>query len=329
MEAGGVGAQGAGGGAHLRAVGFDVGDEELGHQVRGRVAAEQDRAVVVLRGDDGGVAQRLQALQILDDALAEDGPAIHLRRGGGGGPIVAGELHAVGGLSADADVGGVVGEALAHHCALGIDDVAVEGQRTQAGGGVLHVGGEGADLGVRGVEAACLHNAMLPVFAIDADGLERADVDNGLGGGEVVLCGRRLKVLQRGLLGSVGPQGILIGLVGCGPQAVTDRGEVVVRRGQGDGAVAAAAAGVGGVAADAYSDADDALTHGLLAHQGAEVGNRLVAGAVVQAVLDEVGSLHAWQHQQRLLAVELSLHGAQHGIVLRGIRRSSSIGSER
>ena len=86
-----------------------------------------------------------------------------------------------------------------------------------------------------------------------------------------------------------------------------------------DGAVAAAAAGVGGVVADADGDADDALVAGLLLHERAVVGDGLVGGDVVQAVLDEVGALHAGEQQLGLLAVEFGLHGAQDRVVLRAI----------
>jgi len=69
--------------------------------------------VVVLGGDDGGVAQLLQTLEVVDDALAEDGPGLQLAGGDAGGAVVAGELHAVGSLTADADAGTVAGVALA------------------------------------------------------------------------------------------------------------------------------------------------------------------------------------------------------------------------
>ena len=54
-----------------------------------------------------------------------------------------------------------------------------------------------------------------------------------------------------------------------------------------------AAAAVGDVVADADGDADDALVAGLLAGERAVVGDGLVGGEVVEAVLDEVGPLHA------------------------------------
>ena len=48
VKAGGIGSLGASGGAHLGAVGFDVGDEEAVEDVGGGVAAEEDGAVVVV-----------------------------------------------------------------------------------------------------------------------------------------------------------------------------------------------------------------------------------------------------------------------------------------
>ncbi len=63
---GGVGALGAGGGAHLGAVGLDVGNEEAVEDIGGGVAGEEDGAVVVVGGDDGGVAQSVEAIEIID-----------------------------------------------------------------------------------------------------------------------------------------------------------------------------------------------------------------------------------------------------------------------
>ena len=87
-----------------------------------------------------------------------------------------------------------------------------------------------------------------------------------------------LEPLQRGLLRGVGAKGVLVGLVGRRPEGVLQRERVVVGRGELDGSVAAAAAAVDGVVADADGDANDALVVGLLAGQRAVVGDRLVAG---------------------------------------------------
>ena len=46
----------------------------------------------------------------------------------------------------------------------------------------------------------------------------------------------------------------------------------------------------------------------------AEVGDGLVAGDVIEAVLDEVGLLHAGQLEAGLLAGELGLHGGESGV---------------
>ena len=86
-------------------------------------------------------------------------------------------------------------------------------------------------------------------------------------------------------------------LVGGGPEGVAEGFGVVVGGGEFDGAVAAAAAGVGLVVADADGDADDALVVVLFAGEGAVVGDGLVGGEVVQAVLDEVGPLHAGEEE--------------------------------
>src|SRR5277367_496973 len=57
FETGREGSGGAGGGSHLRAVGFDVGNEETGEYVGGGVSAEEDGTVVVLGGDYGSFAE--------------------------------------------------------------------------------------------------------------------------------------------------------------------------------------------------------------------------------------------------------------------------------
>ncbi len=82
-------------------------------------------------------------------------------------------------------------------------------------------------------------------------------------------------------------------------------------------AVAAAAAAVGCVVADADGDADDALVVGGFLRECAVVGDGFVGGDVVEAVLDEVGPLHAGKHEA-LLAVEFLLHGAEERIVYFG-----------
>ena len=315
VEAGGVLALGARGSAQLGPFRFHVGDEEPVHDVRGSVSAEQHGAVVVLGGDHGGVAQRLQTLDVVEDAVAEYGPGFEMAGGYRYGPILAGKRHAVGSLSAYADVGGVAGIALANRGPFGIDQIAIDRQGAQAGGGVLHIGGKRTDLRVGGVEPARLHDAALPLRAVDLQRDQRADVDDGLGRSKILLGGRGFEALQLGLFGGVGAQSVLVGLVGGGPQAVADGLGIVVGGGEGDRTFAAGAAGVGGVAADAHGDAHDPLAAGFFAHQRAEVGDRLVGGEVVQAVLNEVGPLHAGKQQLGLLAVELGLHGAQHRVV--------------
>ena len=59
---------------------------------------------------------------------------------GGGGAVVAGEAHAVGGLGADGDVGGVAGVAVAEGGAFGVDEEAVDGDGADVGGGEVDVG---------------------------------------------------------------------------------------------------------------------------------------------------------------------------------------------
>ena len=107
----------------------------------------------------------------------------------------------------------------------------------------------------------------------------------------------RLKLLQRRLLGGVGAESVLVGLVGGGPERVPEGERVVVGGGEFDGAVTASTAAVDGVVADADSDTDDALMAGFFAGERAVVGDGLVAGDVVEAVLDEVWPLHAGQHE--------------------------------
>ncbi len=92
--------------------GFDVGDEEAIEDVGDGVSAEEDGAVVVVGGDNGGVAQLVEALEVFDDALAKCGGAFELLRGGGDGAVIAAETHAVGRLAADADGAVVAGVAL-------------------------------------------------------------------------------------------------------------------------------------------------------------------------------------------------------------------------
>ena len=84
-------------------------------------------------------------------------------------------------------VGVVAGVALADDGAFGVDEVAVDGDGADVGGGVLDVCGEGLDLGVGGVEAAGFDDALLPLVAVEVESDERADVRDGLGCGEVLL----------------------------------------------------------------------------------------------------------------------------------------------
>ena len=61
-------------------------------------------------------------------------------------------------------------------------------------------------------------------------------------------------------------------------------------------------------------DADDALVRVLFASERAVVGDGLVAGDVVEAVLDEVRVLHAGQDEGGLFAGQLGLHGGEDGV---------------
>ena len=131
--------------------------------------------MVVLGGDHGRIAQRLQALQVVDHAPAKLRPRLHLLCIRRRCPIVARQLHAVGGLSAHTDAGVVACVSLAHNRPFGIHQIAVHCQAAQAGGRILHIGGIGADLRIAGVEAAGLHNAPLPLRAIDLERNQRAD----------------------------------------------------------------------------------------------------------------------------------------------------------
>ncbi len=176
--------------------------------------------MVVVGGDDGGVAQLVEALEVVDDALAKCGGAFELLRGGGDGAVVAAEAHAVGCLAADADGAVVAGVALADHGAFGVDEVAVEGDAADVCGGVLDVLGEGAEVGVGGEEAAGFDDAVLPFVAVEIEGDERGDLHDGLDLREVVLGLGGLELLQRGLFGGVGAESVLVGVVGRGPESV-------------------------------------------------------------------------------------------------------------
>ena len=288
VVAGGVGSAGAGGGAEVGAVGLDVADEEAVEDVGGGVAGEEDGAVIVLGVDDGSFAEVVEALEVVDDALAEGGPALELGGADGDGAVVARDLHAVGGLATDADGVVVSAEAVAEDGSLGVDEVTIERHGADVGGGVLDLVGEGADLGRGGVEAAGLDDALLPLVAVDLELAQRLDVDDRLFLREVLLGALGLEALHGGQLGGVGAEGVLVGLVGRGPEGVAEGGGVVVLRGELDGAVAAAAAGVDGVVADADGDADDALAAFFFAGKRSVGGDRLVAGEVVEPVLDEV-----------------------------------------
>ena len=159
---------------------------------------------------------------------------------------------------------------------------------------------------------------MLPFVAVELQGDERRYLHDGFDLREVMLGLGRLELLQRGLFGGVGAECVLVGAVGRGPESVLQRKRVVVGGGELDGAVATAAAAVDGIVADADGDADDALVVGLLASERAVVGDGLVGVDVVEAVLDEVGSLHAGE-QEAFFTVELLLHGAEEWVVyLRG-----------
>src|SRR5437773_1588553 len=75
-----VGAGGACGGAHLRAVGFDVGNEEASEDIGGNVSTDEDGAVVVVARNDGSIAKFLEALEVVDGALAKRGGALKFFR---------------------------------------------------------------------------------------------------------------------------------------------------------------------------------------------------------------------------------------------------------
>ena len=140
-------------------------------------------------------------------------------------------MHAVGGLTADADVGAVAGVAFAHDAAFAVDQIAIDGKSVQGSEGVLDVEGVGADLGSGGVQTAGFNDAVTPLSAVDVERDQRADGDGRLGGGEVLCGGWGLEALQCCLLGAVGAQGVLLGLVGGVPQAVANRLGIVVGRG--------------------------------------------------------------------------------------------------
>ena len=284
-------------GAHLGAVGFDVGDEEAGEDIGGDVSADEDGAVVVLGGDDGSVAQFFEALEVFDDALAKGGGAFKLFRGSGDGAVVAAEAHAVGCLAADADGAVVAGVAFADHGAFGVDEVAVEGDAANVRDGVLDVLGEGAKFGVGGEETAGFDDALLPFVAVEIEADERSDLHDGLDLREIRLGLGGLELLQRGLFGGEGAESVFVGCVGRGPEGVLQGQGVVVGGREFDGAVAAGAAAVGGVVADADGDANDALMIGHFLGERAVVGDGLVGVDVVETVLDEVGPLHAGKHE--------------------------------
>ena len=120
---------------------------------------------------------------------------------------------------------------------------------------------------------------------------------DGLGAGEIVLRLLGLEALEGRLLGGIGAESILVGVVGCDPESVTDGLRVVIGGCERCGAVAASAGGVVLVVADANGDTDDALVVGLLPHERAEVGQRLISGHVIEAILDEVWLEHPGQQQ--------------------------------
>ena len=173
----------------------------------------------------------------------------------------------------------------------------------------------GAGLGEE--EAAGFDDAALPLGAVEVEGGQGFDGGDGFGFGEVLLGAGGFEALQVGLLGGVGAEGVLVGLVGGGPEGVANGfggGGGLVAGGEGDGAVASAGGGVGVVGADADGDADDALVLLFLAGEGSVVGDGFVAADVVEAVLDEVGALHAGEEEGGLFAVEFGLHGVEDGV---------------
>ncbi len=166
-----------------------LGTKRTVEDVGGGVAGEEDGAMVVVGGDYGGVAEVVEALEIVEGTLAEGFGALEVFGFDGDGAVVAAETHAVGCLAADADGGVVVGVALADDGALGVDDVAVDSGGADVGGAVLDVAGEGADAGFGGVEAAGFDDALLPGVTIEREGDERIDVGYRFCGSEVRLVG--------------------------------------------------------------------------------------------------------------------------------------------
>ena len=88
--------------------------------------------------------------------------------------------------------------------------------------------GGGTDGRVVEKESAGFDDALLPLAAVDLEGDERFDGGDGPGGGEVLLGAGLLEALEGGLLGGVGTEGVLVGLVGGGPERVAEGGWVVV-----------------------------------------------------------------------------------------------------
>src|SRR5207248_8946214 len=87
FQAGGVCTGRACSGAHLGAVGFDVGDEKAGEDVGGHVSTDEQGPVVVFGRNDRSIAQLLEAFQVVDSAFAEGCGGLQLFRGGRDGAV--------------------------------------------------------------------------------------------------------------------------------------------------------------------------------------------------------------------------------------------------
>ncbi len=254
------------------------------------------------------VAQRLEALHVVDGKFVERSGGVQLACDRGGRAVVAAEAHAIVGLAADVILGVVAAVALADDGAFGVDEEAVYYHGADAGRGILDVRGGRCERWVGEEGAARIFQTLLPLGLIQLQLDQRLHRDGRRRRGEILFRRLFLKALQLRLLGGVSAQGVLVGFVGRGPERVAQGGGIVVLGRESNGTVAAAGAGIGGVVADADGHADDALVVALLAGDGSVVGQRFVGLVIVDAVLHEVGPLHVFEDEQVLLAAEFLLH---------------------
>ena len=223
--------------------------------------------------------------------LRNDAYRFELVAGGGHRSVAAAELHAVRRLPANADGIGVAGVAVAERRAFSVDGVTIDGDGGHVGGAVLDGFRKAADLGGHAVQAAGFDEAMLPIVAVEGKLFAGLDQGYRFCGGEVVRRGRALKALQRGLLGGVGAQGVLVGFVGGGPKRKLQCGRVIVIGRKLQRTLAAGGAGVRRKVADPHLDPHHALVALVFAGEGAVVGRGVVGGDVLEAILHEVRPL--------------------------------------